>query len=252
MSNILEGIKFKKLMSAGNIFALYAYRQRDYRLLGSAIYVDSRRQDVSTSISKLVDSFREKNTALTAANSRLCIKTKDGFSLHLLYREFAVIGVPLGIVFIAAAKETHRTTLVNSFLNDITADLDGNVSAIKLADSRDEPDTLSRALMSASQVPLKKYDQATGDLLSQIQNDMSSVRDTAARNIDKLRVNTDTLNTIEQNADQLATSADAFKTEAKRVEKAAKCRKIKMYAIIAGIALVVLLIIIVPIIIKFV
>ncbi len=238
-------------MSSGNIYALYAYRQRDYRLLGSAVYVDAKRQEVSLSVSKLVDSFREKNTALTVANSRLCIKTKDGFSLHLLYREFAVIGVPLGIVFIAAAKETHRTTLVNSFLNDITSDLDGNMTAIKLADSRDEPDTLSRALLSASQLPLKKYDQVAGDMLGQIQSDMASIRDNAARNIDKLRVNTDTLNTIEQNAGQLATSADAFKSEAKRVEKAAKCRKIKMYAIIAGIVLVILLIIIVPIVIKF-
>lgn len=244
--------KFKReIMSSGNIYALYAYRQRDYRLLGSAVYVDAKRQEVSLSVSKLVDSFREKNTALTVANSRLCIKTKDGFSLHLLYREFAVIGVPLGIVFIAAAKETHRTTLVNSFLNDITSDLDGNMTAIKLADSRDEPDTLSRALLSASQLPLKKYDQAAGDMLGQIQSDMASIRDNAARNIDKLRVNTDTLNTIEQNAGQLATSADAFKSEAKRVEKAAKCRKIKMYAIIAGIVLVILLIIIVPIVIKF-
>ncbi|KAE8301600.1 R-SNARE 3 [Giardia duodenalis] len=238
-------------MSAGNIYALYAYRQRDYRLLGSAIYVDAKRQEVSLSVSKLVDSFREKNTALTVANSRLCIKTKDGFSLHLLYREFAVVGVPLGIVFIAAARETHRTTLVNSFLNDITSDLDGNMTAIKLADSRDEPDTLSRALLSASQLPLKKYDQVAGDMLGQIQSDMASIRDNAARNIDKLRVNTDTLNTIEQNAGQLATSADAFKSEAKRVEKAAKCRKIKMYAIIAAIILVILLIIIVPIAIKF-
>lgn len=238
-------------MSAGNIYALYVYRQRDYRLLGSAIYVDAKRQEVSLSVSKLIDSFREKSTALTTANSRLCIKTKDGFSLHLLYREFAVVGVPLGMVFITAAKETHRTTLVNSFLNDITSDLDGNTSAIKLADSRDEPDTLSRTLLSASQLPLKKYDQAAGDMLGQIQSDMASIRDNAARNIDKLRVNTDTLNTIEQNANQLATSADAFKSEAKRVEKAAKCRKIKMYAIIAGIALVILLIIIVPIAIKF-
>ena len=238
-------------MSAGNIYALYAYRQRDYRLLGSAIYVDAKRQEVSLSVSKLVDSFREKNTALTVANSRLCIKTKDGFSLHLLYREFAVVGVPLGIVFIAAARETHRTTLVNSFLNDITSDLDGNMTAIKLADSRDEPDTLSRALLSASQLPLKKYDQVAGDMLGQIQSDMASIRDNAARNIDKLRVNTDTLNTIEQNAGQLATSADAFKSEAKRVEKAAKCRKIKMYAIIAAIILVILLIIIAPIAIKF-
>ncbi|EFO65317.1 Synaptobrevin-like protein [Giardia lamblia P15] len=238
-------------MSAGNIYALYAYRQRDYRLLGSAIYVDAKRQEVSLSVSKLVDSFREKNTALTVANSRLCIKTKDGFSLHLLYREFAVVGVPLGVVFIAAARETHRTTLVNSFLNDITSDLDGNMTAIKLADSRDEPDTLSRALLSASQLPLKKYDQVAGDMLGQIQSDMASIRDNAARNIDKLRVNTDTLNTIEQNAGQLATSADAFKSEAKRVEKAAKCRKIKMYAIIAAIILVILLIIIVPIAIKF-
>lgn len=219
--------------------------------MGSAIYVDAKRQEVSLSVSKLVDSFREKNTALTVANSRLCIKTKDGFSLHLLYREFAVVGVPLGIVFIAAARETHRTTLVNSFLNDITSDLDGNMTAIKLADSRDEPDTLSRALLSASQLPLKKYDQVAGDMLGQIQSDMASIRDNAARNIDKLRVNTDTLNTIEQNAGQLATSADAFKSEAKRVEKAAKCRKIKMYAIIAAIILVILLIIIVPIAIKF-
>ncbi|ESU36942.1 Synaptobrevin-like protein, partial [Giardia duodenalis] len=241
----------REIMSAGNIYALYAYRQRDYRLLGSAIYVDAKRQEVSLSVSKLVDSFREKNTALTVANSRLCIKTKDGFSLHLLYREFAVVGVPLGIVFIAAARETHRTTLVNSFLNDITSDLDGNMTAIKLADSRDEPDTLSRALLSASQLPLKKYDQVAGDMLGQIQSDMASIRDNAARNIDKLRVNTDTLNTIEQNAGQLATSADAFKSEAKRVEKAAKCRKIKMYAIIAAIILVILLIIIVPIAIKF-
>lgn len=125
------------------------------------------------------------------------------------------------------------------------------MTAIKLADSRDEPDTLSRALLSASQLPLKKYDQVAGDMLGQIQSDMASIRDNAARNIDKLRVNTDTLNTIEQNAGQLATSADAFKSEAKRVEKAAKCRKIKMYAIIAAIILVILLIIIVPIAIKF-
>ncbi|TNJ27549.1 R-SNARE 3 [Giardia muris] len=234
-----------------NIFSLYAYRQRDYSLVGTAVYVTAMQQDVDPAVAKLVESFKANNTTLNTGNSRLCIKTKNGFHLHLLYSEYQAVGVPLGIILIAAVRDTHRATLVNSFLNDVSRELGSNPQALRAADSSTDRDAISRPLMTASMTAYKRYDTATGDALGQIHSDMGEIRDAAAHNVDKLRINHDRLDNIAQNADELAAAAVTFKSEARGVEKAAKCRKIKMYAIIAAVILVILLIIIVPIVIKY-
>lgn len=237
--------------TSGNLYALCTVRQRDYCIIGMVFFNDKLKIDITTALSRMVESFKINHTALSMSNPRLCIKTKSGFTLHVLFREFRAPGTPLGIYFICAACDTHRQSLVNSFLTDFANDFDASPSAINTAETRSDPDSLNRTITSTSKQYLRKYDSSDADLLGQVHADMQDIKDVTSQNVSKMRVNQEKLLGIEEKASTLQTSASMFKTEAKAVERSARKRRIIIILIVVVICIIVLLIIIIPLITAF-